>query len=48
MQFIKVSFTFHATNKIKNSIKSRRNYSAIKRKYDDNPEPQNEYIKKES
>lgn len=39
IQFLKVSFNLHETNRTTNSIKSMKSYSSMKRKYQDNPEP---------
>ena len=47
IQFIRVSYTLHARNKIRNSIKNRRKNSVTKWKYYANLEPQKKYKERE-
>ena len=42
IQFIEVSFTFYARNRIMDSVKNRIKNCVMKRKYHDNQEPQKE------
>lgn len=45
IEFVRLCCTLYARNVIKNSIKNRRENSAVKRKYYDNPEPQKKHKK---
>ena len=44
-QFIEVSFTLYARNRIMDSVKNRIKNCVMKGKYHDNREPQKEYNK---
>ena len=45
IELVRLCCALHARNAIRNSIKNRRENSAVKSKYYDNPEPEKKYKK---